>query len=103
MTEIDELRRIAPSGDKIVEECERIALFLLRKNISYGNSALEYRSIFGNLTPEEALYARINDKLARLENNQTFIGAGSAPDESFSDAVNDLIGYLILLNILLDK
>lgn len=101
--EINELQRIAPSGDKIVDACDRLALFLLRKNVSYGNSALEYRSVFGSLTAREALYARINDKLQRIENNQTLDGAGSLPNESFLDAVDDLIGYLLLLKILLEE
>lgn len=84
----------APAGKQIVEECEQIAELLLRKNISYGNSALEYESIFGDLTAKQALYARINDKLARIKNNQSY------EDEKMIDAVKDTIGYLVLLLVL---
>lgn len=91
-----DLAAVAPSGNKILNAAESICETLLEKNISYGNSALEYNSIFGNLTAEQALYARINDKLQRIANNQSY------RTESMLDAVDDLIGYLMLLKILLD-
>lgn len=92
-----DLAAVAPSGNKILNAAESICETLLEKNISYGNSALEYNSIFGNLTAEQALYARINDKLQRIANNQSY------RTESMLDAVDDLIGYLMLLKILLDE
>lgn len=92
-----DLAAVAPSGNKILNAAESICETLLEKNISYGNSALEYNSIFGNLTAEQALYARINDKLQRIANNQSY------RSESMLDAVDDLIGYLMLLKILLDE
>lgn len=91
-----EIAKSAPSGQKILGACESIADVLIHKNISYGNSALEYNSIFGELTAEQALYARINDKLQRIANNQSY------RDEHMVDAINDLIGYLILLKILIE-
>lgn len=86
----------APSGEKISAKCDEIKILLLKKNISYHNSALDPVSIFGSLTAKDQLFARINDKLNRIKNNKTY------EDEGFIDAVNDLTGYLILLGILID-
>lgn len=100
MTKIElliERAKSAPSGDAIVDAGVDILLMLVMKNISYGNSALEYDSIFGDLTAQQALYARINDKLARIKNNQTY------GTEGMIDAIRDLTGYLILLLVLDDK
>lgn len=87
----------APSGDKIAAKCDEIKILLLKKNISYHNSALDPVSIFGSLTAKDQLFARINDKLNRIKNNKTY------EDEGFIDAVHDLTGYLILLSILIDN
>jgi hypothetical protein len=92
--DLEQLIATAPMGKEIWRECVDLAELLLRKNISYGNSALEYESIFGNLTAEQALYARLNDKLARIKNNLSY------EDEGMTDAVRDTAGYLMLLLIL---
>lgn len=94
---ISELADQAPSGQRILRSINDITKTLLKKNISYGNSALEYNSVFGNLSAKEALYARINDKIQRIANNQSY------ETEGMKDAVDDLIGYLVLLKILLDE
>lgn len=86
----------APSGEEIAAKCDEIKMLLLKKNISYHNSALDPVSIFGKLTAKDQLFARINDKLNRIKNNKTY------EDEGFIDAVHDLTGYLILLSILVD-
>ena len=65
---------------------------LISKNKKYGNSALEPLGVFSKLTPEEALFVRIDDKLKRIKN-----GSLEKDDE---DVINDLIGYLVLLKIL---
>jgi len=87
----------APMGEAITKACMDILDLLLEKNIAYGNSALEYDSIFGNLTARDALYARINDKLARIKNNQSY------QNEGMRDAIRDIIGYLTLLVVLDDN
>jgi hypothetical protein len=84
----------APSGDAILSKCLEIADLLIRKNISYGNSALEPIRIFSKSDNKEQIFVRIDDKLNRLKNNQSFDG---------DQDNNDLIGYLVLLEILLDK
>lgn len=66
---------------------------LLRKNISYQNSALSPESVFGTLDAKDQLHSRINDKLNRIKNNTSY------QSEGYEDAVDDLIGYIILLLI----
>ena len=77
---------------KISCVCDDIKELLIHKNRKYGNSALEPNRIFSKSSATEQLLVRIDDKLNRIMK-----GAGLlATDE---DVVNDLIGYLVLLNI----
>jgi hypothetical protein len=71
---------------------EDIQEMLIAKNQKYGNSALEPLGVFSKLTPEQALFVRIDDKLKRIKN-----GSLEKDDE---DVVNDLIGYLVLLKVI---
>lgn len=80
----------APSGQEIADECLDIMRMLLKKNISYGNSALDPVQVFSQTTAEEQIKIRIDDKINRIKNQQEF--------ES-EDTVQDLIGYLVLLKI----
>lgn len=96
MNEYDELRElprlieIAPMGEEIWQECVDLAELLLRKNIAYGNSALEPIRVFSNATTQEQLLVRIDDKLSRLQRGSEFPG---------DDTISDLLGYLVLLKI----
>jgi hypothetical protein len=84
----------APSGNKIWSACHEIAQLLVEKNISYGDSALSPNRIFAQSDNVEQLKVRIDDKLNRVKNNQGFAG---------DNDIDDLIGYLILLKIAVDK
>lgn len=84
----------APSGNKIWNACHEIAQLLIEKNISYGDSALSPNRIFAQSDNVEQLKVRIDDKLNRVKNNQGFAG---------DNDIDDLIGYLILLKIAVDK
>lgn len=64
---------------------------LVAKNKAYGDSALKPLGIFSKGTPEEALRARMDDKLARIKNK----GISSSTE----DTLMDLGGYVILLMI----
>ena len=46
ITDLQLISTDAPSGHKIIVECLEIAEMLIKKNISYGNSALDPISIF---------------------------------------------------------
>jgi len=84
----------APSGRKIWDACHEIAQLLIEKNISYGDSALSPNRIFAQSDNIEQLKVRIDDKLNRVKNNQGYAG---------DNDIDDLIGYLILLKIAVDK
>ena len=85
---------VAPSGVRIWNACHEIAQLLIEKNISYGDSALSPNRTFAQSDGIEQLKVRIDDKLNRVKNNQGFAG---------DNDIDDLIGYLILLKIAIDK
>lgn len=78
--------------DKVVE---KITNLLKEKNEAYGNTALNPTNIFSKLDSTEAICARIDDKLARIANR-------GINDET-EDTVDDVIGYLLLLKMSMEK
>lgn len=78
--------------DEVYRVLSEITEMLIAKNQKYGNSAIEPLGIFSDLSPEEGLKVRIDDKLKRIKN-----GSLNRDDE---DVINDLIGYLVILKIL---
>jgi len=78
--------------DEVYQVLSEITEMLVAKNQKYGNSAIEPLGIFSDLSPEEGLKVRIDDKLKRIKN-----GSLQKDDE---DVINDLIGYLVILKIL---
>jgi len=77
---------------EVYQVLSEITEMLIAKNQKYGNSAIEPLGIFSELTPEEGLKVRIDDKLKRIKNGSL--------DNDDEDVINDLIGYLVLLKIL---
>ena len=71
-----------------------IADLLIEKNKSYGDSALNPIRIFSNSDTTEQIKVRIDDKLNRLAKGSEYQN---------EDTIQDLIGYLILLKISLNK
>lgn len=67
---------------------------LVKKNKSYGDSALNPVRIFSKCDSSEGIKVRIDDKLSRLMNGSSFIG---------DNDVDDLLGYLVLLKISQNK
>ncbi len=78
--------------EEVYKVLSEITEMLIAKNQKYGNSAIEPLGIFSDLSPEEGLKVRIDDKLKRIKN-----GSLKNDDE---DVINDLIGYLVILKIL---
>jgi hypothetical protein len=78
--------------DKVVEQITKL---LKSKNKAYGNTALNPTNIFSKLSSTEAICARIDDKLSRIGNR-------GINDET-EDTVDDLIGYLLLLKMSMEK
>ena len=88
--DVVELAAKAPSGPAISEACDEIKRLLLEKNIAYGNSALSPIQIFAKAGAQEGIANRIDDKLNRIKNSQSYPG---------DNDLDDLIGYLILYKI----
>ena len=92
------MSRAAPDWEKVASEdvsqhiistTNRVRDLLLEKNKSYGNSALNPPRIFAKGADAELqLMARIDDKIARVQNGHEFPG---------DDTILDLCGYLILV------
>jgi hypothetical protein len=68
---------------------------LKEKNAAYGNSALNPANIFSKLDAVESLLVRMDDKVMRIKNR-------GINDET-EDTVTDLIGYLFLLKMAMEK
>jgi hypothetical protein len=90
ITDLQLIATDAPSGNKILRQCLEVAEMLIKKNISYGDSALNPMRLFAKSDSVEQLKVRIDDKLNRISNAQGFAG---------DNDIDDLIGYLILLKI----
>lgn len=75
----------------IKETADEVRDLLLSKNRAYGNSAINPRKIFSKLNAEEAILARLDDKICRIENKGV--------NDDTEDTVKDVIGYLILLMV----
>jgi hypothetical protein len=73
---------------------DRIESLLIEKNRKYGDSALSPVRVFSKVDPVEQLKVRIDDKLSRISSGQ------SDEDE---DVIIDLIGYLVLYMIALER
>ncbi len=84
----------APSGLRILGQCLKTASMLIEKNISYGDSALTPIRVFSKADNLEQIKVRIDDKLNRIVNSESYPG---------DNDIDDLIGYLILLKIAVDK
>ena len=82
--------------DDIARVCDDVKQLLLEKNAKYGDSALEPVRTFSKASAVEQILVRIDDKLSRIQR-----GAGIVGDDE--DVIQDLIGYLVLLTIALDR
>lgn len=83
--------KLEETNNKIAEEFDRIKQIVLQKNIDYGNSLHEPLGVFQK-DKLQGILGRLDDKLNRIKtvgiNNNT------------EDTIDDLIGYLIHLNII---
>jgi hypothetical protein len=77
--------------NELLKVTKEITELLILKNKAYGNTALNPTNIFSKLNATEAICARIDDKLARINNKGI--------NDLTEDTVDDLIGYLLLLKM----
>ena len=80
-------------NELIASKCKQIAEFLMNKNESYAGSVFKPCHIMSNHSPIERVNIRIDDKLCRLKNSQSY---------DLDDDLLDLTGYLIIRMIMLD-
>jgi len=76
-------------------KCEELKKLLISKNRKYGDSALSPIRIFSKASSIEQLLVRCDDKINRV--------ASTGIETSGEDQLIDLVGYLILLLIALDR
>lgn len=76
--------------NKVLKE---VGAMLEQKNAAYGDAALNPVRIFSKADPLEQLKVRIDDKLSRL-------ARGSAAGE---DVIHDLLGYLVIYRIQMNR
>ena len=81
---------------EIARICDDVKELLLYKNKNYGDSALNPCRIFSQANEVEQLLVRIDDKLNRIKK-----GVGLLSTDE--DVLMDLIGYLVLLKIGINK
>jgi heat shock protein HspQ len=79
--------------EEIRKKCDEIRDLLIEKNKSYGNSVFDKGVLF-NVDPMYAIQARINDKLNRIKNSNTYLSEND---------LMDVTGYLILLQVHMDQ
>lgn len=88
MNNMSYTQRIKEVGQSIIDK-------LIEKNTAYGDSVFKPVELFGESIPASvAIKARISDKLSRIKNK-------GISDET-EDTLDDVIGYLILLKIVLE-
>lgn len=78
--------------DKVAKQ---ITDLLKSKNKAYGNTALNPSNVFSKLDSTEAICARLDDKLARIQNKGI--------NDKTEDTIDDIIGYLLLLKMSMEK
>lgn len=88
--------RLLDTQTHIALICDSIKELLIEKNKKYGDSALNPSRIFSKADAVEQILVRIDDKLNRIQK-----GAGLLANDE--DVVSDLIGYLVLLKIALNR
>lgn len=81
---------------RVAETAARVVNLLRIKNEQYGDSVQHPLRVFSKLDSQAGIRVRIDDKLSRL-------ARGNDSIESDIDIVDDLIGYLILLRMMMEE
>ena len=86
---------VVPFDIDLDNTVKKITDLLKEKNKAYGNSALDPANIFSKTNATDSLCARIDDKITRIKNKGI--------NDKTEDTVDDLIGYLLLLKMSLNR
>tara|TARA_R100000234_G_C4865480_1_gene121028 strand:+ start:128 stop:397 length:270 start_codon:yes stop_codon:yes gene_type:complete len=81
---------------RVAETAARVVNLLRIKNEQYGDSVQQPLRVFSKLDSQAGIRVRIDDKLSRL-------ARGNDSIESDIDIIDDLIGYLILLRMMMEE
>lgn len=92
MTET-QMRANGPAG-KFTPFINLLDETLRRKNAAYGDSASQAPMFAPNVSPEESVWVRLGDKVARLA---SLLRGGPDNGESIDDTLLDLAGYAAIL------
>ena len=84
-----------PELNIIFEEVEKLKETLRVKYLNYGGNCFQPPHLQPLVPPSIALKVRLSDKIARLRNLEN--GEPDRCRESYSDTLQDLAGYAILL------
>ena len=82
------------TNELIKKEFDQLRDFVIQKNIDYGDSLQNPISVFQN-NKIDGILARLDDKLNRIKT----VGI----NDKTEDTIDDLIGYLVHLKIMLNK
>jgi hypothetical protein len=91
---VHKIDKLQKTNDEIHNYCIELSKFLIKKNIDYGNSLQNPISIFQQ-SKIDGILGRIDDKLNRIKS----VGI----NDNTEDTIEDLIGYLIHLKIMLNN
>ena len=80
---------------RVAETAARVVNLLRIKNEQYGDSVQQPLRVFSKLDSQAGIRVRIDDKLSRL-------ARGNDSIENDIDIVDDLIGYLIMLRMMME-
>ena len=80
---------------KVTNLLTRIGQLLIAKTQQYGDSVNNPIRLFSKLDSQAGVRVRIDDKLSRL-------ARGNDSIESDMDIVDDLIGYLVMLKLIME-
>ncbi len=83
-------------ANRVAKTAARVVNLLRIKNEQYGDSVQQPLRVFSKLDSQAGIRVRIDDKLSRL-------ARGNDSIESDIDIVDDLIGYLILLRMMMEE
>lgn len=83
-------------SNEVLSILEAVGSMLIEKNRKYGDSALNPARIFSRADTVEQLKIRLDSKINRIRN-------GNLDGDGSHDSIKDLIGYLILLLIALQR
>ena len=81
---------------RVAETAARVVNLLRIKNEQYGDSVQQPLRVFSKLDSQAGIRVRIDDKLSRL-------ARGNDSIESDIDIIDDLIGYVILLRMMMEE